>query len=487
MWRSVLQYRIRHLFVATAVIAGLLLPAVTVERCVRRENATALMITEYGGFVHREEVWPKWVPRRWRMAVVKVEIGETAARKHHSLADQFSQSATMNSFAHSTTPQELLSAVGDFACLREVDLHGAPISGADLFRIYRPSQIQKLDLSLTRAGNNPSALRRFHGLRCLSLNYTDIADDGLSVIENLERLQTLNLVGTGITDRGLNHLAKCRQLADLDISNTKVTDEGLVCLSDLRQLRSLNASNTEIVGRKLNYLSKLGNLSTLKLERSPGAGSSGRFKESPQQAFERALFDRPASLLSRELVLDSLQSLTALRSIFLANTILTEKGMASLSRQTSLLNLDLSGTNIEDDWLPGIGAMKLESLSVSDTPITGHGLTHIARMTTLKELRCERVDIVPKDLLALRELPNLELLILDQIAEGKDLAPILGQLRNLKSLCITNSGLVNSDVVALKALPHLENLNVMGNPAGEPAIINLRPQATTNGEVMVNF
>src|SRR5439155_3699692 len=80
------RYRIRHLFLAVTLVGLVLGPVVSLERSVRREEAATKVVAAYDGYDGKaisRDVWPQWVPRRYRGAVARVDIvGEPRRRSN---------------------------------------------------------------------------------------------------------------------------------------------------------------------------------------------------------------------------------------------------------------------------------------------------------------------------------------------------------------------------------------------------------------------
>jgi hypothetical protein len=64
----------------------------------------------------------------------------------------------------------------------------------------------------------------------LSLDNTQITDEGLRHLIVLKNLASLSLNNAQVTDEGLRHLIGLKDLAHLKLKNTQVTDEGKMAL-----------------------------------------------------------------------------------------------------------------------------------------------------------------------------------------------------------------------------------------------------------------
>ena len=99
----------------------------------------------------------------------------------------------------------------------------------------------------------------------LSLENTDITDDGLKEVTKLDLAGGLDLKGTQITDAGLKDVAKLQKLTVLDLDGTNITDAGLKEVAKLQNLTFLSLGGTIITDAGLKDVAKLQNLTFLSL------------------------------------------------------------------------------------------------------------------------------------------------------------------------------------------------------------------------------
>ena len=97
------------------------------------------------------------------------------------------------------------------------------------------------------------------------LSGTDVTDEGLVPLGEIENLVWLNLRGTKITDAGLAHLAKATSLTRLHLEKTEITDAGLAHLAGLENLEYLNLYGTKVTDAGLEHLAGLKKLKRLYL------------------------------------------------------------------------------------------------------------------------------------------------------------------------------------------------------------------------------
>ncbi|MBX9666295.1 MAG: hypothetical protein K2X93_01700 [Candidatus Obscuribacterales bacterium] len=99
-------------------------------------------------------------------------------------------------------------------------------------------------------------------LQHLILKKTEITDGGLVHLRDAKQLSTL-LLPSEITDNGLEELANLDNLIHLDLSNTRVTDQGLEFVSTMANLQTLCVNDTAVGDAGLTALSRLAKLRTL--------------------------------------------------------------------------------------------------------------------------------------------------------------------------------------------------------------------------------
>lgn len=84
------------------------------------------------------------------------------------------------------------------------------------------------------------------GLWHLNLDYTDIGDAGIALLD-LPELVSLHLAGTKVTDGGLEDIVKrFPKISDLVLNDTAITDDGMKQLNRLTGLMRLDIHRTNI-------------------------------------------------------------------------------------------------------------------------------------------------------------------------------------------------------------------------------------------------
>lgn len=90
----------------------------------------------------------------------------------------------------------------------------------------------------------------------LNLTDSNLSDDKLKKIGELERLMKLNLSKTNISDKGLAHLGNLKKLKSLNLYKTKVSEELLNVIPKLPNLKRLYLSETNATEDIVSQLNK---------------------------------------------------------------------------------------------------------------------------------------------------------------------------------------------------------------------------------------
>ncbi|PQO45293.1 hypothetical protein [Blastopirellula marina] len=162
-----------------------------------------------------------------------LEVSATVPNDHR--VDGLKSLAALDQIVfHQEASDAALRALSELPNLRSIILHNVDGLTADGFR----------------------ALKNAPKLKQLSLAATQLTDDQLAGVSEIEGLTNLDLNFTPITDAGIRHLSSLVNLQDLTISNCRnLTDEALPPLVELPKLQRLTATGMPIgkVGRE--YLS----------------------------------------------------------------------------------------------------------------------------------------------------------------------------------------------------------------------------------------
>jgi hypothetical protein len=99
----------------------------------------------------------------------------------------------------------------------------------------------------------------------LSLDSTQISDDGLAHLKGLTKLEVLSLRDTQISDNGLAHLGRMTELRILYLGGKDITDVGVAHLERMTKLEELALFDTHVSDNGLGHLRELTKLKRLLL------------------------------------------------------------------------------------------------------------------------------------------------------------------------------------------------------------------------------
>ena len=110
----------------------------------------------------------------------------------------------------------------------------------------------------------------------------------------------------------------------------------------------------------------------------------------------------------------SLGQLSALESLELGGSQITDQGLAAVRQLPTLLRLYLHDLELSDAGLQHLAGLKnLEALSMQQTQVKGPGLVHLKNLVGLQVLNLAQTGTTDADLVHLEGLTNLETLVLE--------------------------------------------------------------------------
>jgi len=173
-----------------------------------------------------------------------------------------------------------------------------------------------------------------------------------------------------------------------------------------------------------------------------------------------------------------LEALREVGQLDLADTYVSEAGLAALRQIGDLRRLSLRNTDLIDAWLPQLqGLAALEELDLTQTQITGTGLADLARLPQLRSLQLYRTRISGEVCKPLSKLPNLERLSLGNTAvddEGLEGLAALGRLRRLD---LQRTGITDEALRHVQELAALEELDLCATHVGDLGMTCLKKLA----------
>jgi hypothetical protein len=343
--------------------------------------------------------------------------------------------------------------------LLDFDIRETAITGAGLKHVQTPSLTRFVVRGNKLTDELFDHLGGFPKLQVLSIfgdQSPSLTESRLARLAALPELQSVDLALPAMTDAGLESVGQIKTLIGFDISfanasMSKITDEGLKKLVGLSKLNKLHLWRSHCTGTGLEALVGKVPLQNILLSGNPvnaaGLAAIGKFSDLGYLA----LSDSP------DITDEGLKSLKLPRLgiVELMNVPqVTDQGIANLAGCTSLKHLrfvsrKVSGTGF-GDWA---GKVPVETLDLSNEAIDAQGAAGIARLDSLKSLRCvncPRVDDAFIERLA--PLKNLEQLVLAGSGVTDASIPHLERMKSLKTLGVNNAKLTPEGLAKLKTL-----------------------------------
>jgi hypothetical protein len=272
----------------------------------------------------------------------------------------------------------------------------------------------------------PDGFARISGCSQLEiLSFTGavaLAPSGLAAIEKLTSLRILEAPDTVLNDASAQHVANLHGLEQIWLdgrrrsettSGSRAGDRTFAAFAAMSRLRELRAMHTVVTAAGIAAVGGLETLQYLDLYQSTGVGDDA---------------------------LETIGSLTALETLLLGHTRVSNAGMEHLAELRNLRTLDLQHTNVSDTGMRALAGLGLTWIGLQGTRVGSEGFAHLRGMTAL-------TNVYASDTL------------LDDRA-----IPIFLQMPKLAHLHISGTRITDAGLRALDALPELEWLEINDLP-----------------------
>jgi hypothetical protein len=289
----------------------------------------------------------------------------------------------------------LAIAIAALPHLRDLRLASTAITNAAIKKIAERNELQELDLAETPVDDASAAkMLAFPELRMLRLDGTPIGDAGLAATPGA-KLVELYVSSTKISDAGTTILDRLPHLTALGIGTTAITGATIERIAKLHELRTLVLEKT-----RANELGLLGNLHALEqlfLEDTwLGDDEIARFTALPKL---RVLHIAETNVSDDSF--DVLRGFTRLEELTIGDTRVTpavlalewprlrtwsvvglelhDADLAAVARHTSVVALDLTGTEITNP--AALAALpRLRVLGLAETRLSKSGLDAVKQL-----------------------------------------------------------------------------------------------------------
>jgi internalin A len=240
----------------------------------------------------------------------------------------------------------------------------------------------------------------------MELRGRKVDDRVLASKSNLLRAKHLNLYGTSVTDAGIELLRGAPRLIEVHIASDYITDRALAILCELPALESLSLDGVpRVTDEGLVHLQKSPNLAELRLSGTQVTDEGLAYLSGLKQLWSIGLSDT----LVTDVGVRILGECPRLGLVGLGRTRVTGVGLASLPNNEHFC-LHLDGSPITDEGVSHFARRltHLQTLSMSDTPITDRALHYLAGLQKLNSLRVKNTNVTDEGAEVLRSLPMLQ-------------------------------------------------------------------------------
>ncbi len=319
------------------------------------------------------------------------------------------------------------------------------------------------------------------------INTSPLKESDFSNLRNLKYLRSFvlegELTGQFFTDAAFENLRGCTSLQHLGISGVAISDKALEYLKDKEHLRSIGISGDPgITDVGVELLKSFPALEDLHL-------GGAKLTDKSAQHFLEFKTLRNLGLTSvvglTDEGLSRIVQLKTLRMLDLAATNAGEATAKSLSENLELSELNLNYTNLSDQSLDALAALKkLKGIFLRDTQVTQQAIDRFHE--SIPDCRMEfgtdaspgsyATSIGPESVELMSQTQQIKSLVealqransnfdgrIETKFEGEKLVALSFESRNV------------SDITPLRNLKHLQSLRIDGNSSSQAGISDLLP------------
>lgn len=212
-----------------------------------------------------------------------------------------------------------------------------------------PSPFEVVTIDLYRCNITDETLPNLLPLtsvQSLLLTETKIADKSISVINQFKNLKNLYLAGTNQTNQRLAQLNNQLKLSTFNINNNlRLDDEVIKTVVQYPQLMRVSLAQTSITGRSLEAMSSLKDLIGLQIHLTK-IDDKGLEQLQAFPELQDLLLGGP--LNSEQAIMNSLQYLKKLKTLWIFDVPITDTGVNSLANMAKLNEIRLIRTQVTD-------------------------------------------------------------------------------------------------------------------------------------------
>ena len=250
-----------------------------------------------------------------------------------------------------------LSALTGLSSLRELSVEFCRVSDQGIAHLAGLTSLTHLNAGFTSVSDaGVRALGPLRQMRWVSFDSCRVGDSAMRAFELWENLESANLSDTAVGNDGIARLAKLGKLAHLNLGYSNVDDYGVQHLRDMTSLRSLSLDSRLVTDEGLRYLSNLAELEELDLFGASITDAGLEALKHMPRLRSLEICGGDVTDTGVKLVSDACKNLKVLN--LGQNFDITDVGVGALAELTNLTHINLAHTNITDDGLMKLTALK---------------------------------------------------------------------------------------------------------------------------------
>jgi serine/threonine protein kinase len=273
-------------------------------------------------------------------------------------------------------------------------------------------------------------------------------------------------VGKNSNDIALKDISQHANIAALDFTNSAFSDDGLRRLTNLPDLTYLQINQSRISKTSGKVIALLP-LTVLNLEGTPIDDS---FLTAIQKLPLNSLSVRDNHITNRGLA--SIAKMSSLIDLNVGENDIDDTGLRQLTR-LQLTTLRITGTKISDAGLKTVIAMPLRMLVCRDNHIGEKGAQYLGQMKDLEKLLLDGTNITDEGIKSLKNLHSLSELSLNNTRITDKSTPTLTSFRMLKKLNLKHTQVTDEGLKILADAPELQTLDLSETAITDKGLIYL--------------
>lgn len=161
-----------------------------------------------------------------------------------------------------------------------------------------------------------------------------------------------------------------------------------------------------------------------------------------------------------------------IEEILAGGSQVSDQGLKVLTALPNLRTLDVQGTKVTNEGVASIAKItSLESLRFTGQQLKDDGAAELANMPNLRKLYIDNVVLSPTGWAAIGRIPSLEVLHIGHSSISDAAMPLLCEAQNLKELMLHHSPVSDVGISYIGKLPNLQKLEIAACSIGGEGLL----------------